>query len=128
VRIDGTLSGSQASLTDAITRRLNSFPYSGSVHGLYDIDHASAAAAMEAGDLSASSTFNIAAKLGLKVPNLAPDLAELEAPVVALAEPVQNLPPTVHVDAAGAGPHEPSKKKYAKEAWPGKKPVHSFLV
>jgi hypothetical protein len=25
-------------------------------------------------------------------------------------------------------PKEPRKKKYAKEAWPGKKPMHSFLV
>lgn len=101
---------------------MNSFPYAGAVHGLYDMEHVTAAA--EAGD----SVSSIAAKLGLKMPNLAPDLAEFEVP-----EDVESVAhPVVHVDSgaagAGAGLLEPSKKKYAKEAWPGKKPVHSFLV
>ena len=108
---------------------MNSFPYTGAVHGLYDIDHVSSAAS-ETGDAVSS----IAAKLGLKVPNLAPELDELEVAVV--VEPVAPhvASTAVHPEAAAAGggpaalPMEPVKKKYAKEAWPGKKPVHSFLV
>ena len=46
------------------------------------------------------------------------------------------LPPTANLSASVAAnleaqfedPDEPKKKKYAKEAWPGKKPVPSLLV
>jgi nuclear inhibitor of protein phosphatase 1 len=108
---------------------MNSFPYAGGLHGLYDIDHVpGGASAGEAGDAVSS----IAAKLGLKMPNLAPDLSEFEVPEAALVEPAHphGLPTAETAAAGGAapGPLEPSKKKYAKEAWPGKKPVHSFLV
>lgn len=69
----------------------------------------------------------LSAKLGLHLPNPAPEiepaggsnqLAPAAAPVVAAhhAAAEANLPP------------EPKKKKYAKEAWPGKKPVPSLLM
>jgi len=75
-------------------------------------------------DEAVPSTFSIAAKLGLKLPNLAPDIAELDvAPAMAVAP----IHPTV-IEPGAAAPPEPKKKIYAKEAWPGKKPAHSFLV
>lgn len=60
----------------------------------------------------------IGARLGLSLPNPAPDV-ELEGP-----EPHLNIhPPLPHTAPEEAGPSsEPRKKKYAKEAWPGRKP------
>ncbi|XP_076440693.1 nuclear inhibitor of protein phosphatase 1-like [Babylonia areolata] len=61
-----------------------------------------------------------AAKLGIPVPNLAPDVDH---------EPVPpSVPPTAAPFVPEEGPKEPRKKKYAKEAWPGKKPTHNLLV
>jgi nuclear inhibitor of protein phosphatase 1 len=130
LRQDGTMGGGpQSTLTESITRRMNSFPYAGGVHGLYDNDHVpGGGGAFDAGDAVSS----IAAKLGLKMPNLAPDLSEFEVPETGLAEPLHphGLPTAENaaMGAAASAQMEPSKKKYAKEAWPGKKPVHSFLV
>jgi len=59
-------------------------------------------------------------KLGLPLPNPAPD--------------VDLRPPTIEVHPIAINPdtepasYEPKKKKYAKEAWPGKKPVPALLV
>ncbi|KAI8432836.1 hypothetical protein MSG28_013769 [Choristoneura fumiferana] len=60
----------------------------------------------------------IGARLGLTLPNPAPDV-ELEGP-----EPHINIhPPLPHSAAEESGPsNEPKRKKYAKEAWPGRKP------
>lgn len=71
-------------------------------------------------DLPAPSTHLslIGARLGLSLPNPAPDV-ELEGP-----EPQIHVMPTV----PNPGPEEPGpstgpkRKKYAKEAWPGRKP------
>ncbi|XP_022092647.1 nuclear inhibitor of protein phosphatase 1-like [Acanthaster planci] len=64
--------------------------------------------------------------LGLMhAPNLAPD--------VDMAPPVQEVAPTSapmlqpHISSMG-GDLLPKKKKYAKEAWPGKKPTPSLLL
>jgi len=121
MRVDGSIGGS--TMTDNITKRLHSFPYTGP--GLYDtFEPLSNAAAPN----STTGMSAIALKLGLKAPNLAPKIEELE-PTVAQMPTTKMLHvtvvPTVEPDAAP----EPRKKKYAKEAWPGKKPVgHSFLV
>ena len=114
--------GMQSSLTESITRRLQSYPYSGG--GVYDLYSGGNAESFGESEEAVPSTFSIAAKLGLKLPNLAPDIAELGvAPAMAVA-PVH---PTV-IEPGAAAPPEPKKKIYAKEAWPGKKPTHSFLV
>merc|ERR1711994_239980 len=90
--------------------------------GLYD-DLATSPTSI-GGGLFASS---LSSKLGLPLPNPAPDI-DMAAPPI--------LPPTANLSASVAAnleaqfedPDEPKKKKYAKEAWPGKKPVPSLLV
>ncbi|XP_005104923.1 nuclear inhibitor of protein phosphatase 1 [Aplysia californica] len=81
------------------------------------------------GDLPASgpgsmlaNPLSIAAKLGLPVPNLAPDV-DFQSPA-----PPPAAPPVAVTVPEEPGPKEPKKKKYAKEAWPGKKPSHNLLV
>lgn len=70
-----------------------------------------------------ANPLSIAAKLGLPVPNLAPDV-DFFAPVQPTVQPAAI--PVASVEEQG--PKEPKKKKYAKEAWPGKKPTHNLLV
>ncbi|XP_076319997.1 nuclear inhibitor of protein phosphatase 1 isoform X1 [Tachypleus tridentatus] len=68
---------------------------------------------------------SLSAKLGLHLPNPAPevDLAPpTEAPIVPAS--LAHYAPGVEPET----PSEPKKKKYAKEAWPGKKPTPSLLV
>ncbi|XP_069127584.1 nuclear inhibitor of protein phosphatase 1-like [Argopecten irradians] len=109
-RLDGGLN--PGSMTDNITKRLQSFSYA--TPSLYaDMGNVPG--------VGAGGTLSIAQKLGLPMPNLAPDLAEAE-PVA----PVNPMPAVVFPIEEGS--KEPKKKKYAKEAWPGKKPTHSFLV
>ena len=69
---------------------------------------------------SLTHPLSFAAKLGIPIPNLAPDVDHEPAP--------PSLPPTVAPFVPEDGPKEPRKKKYAKEAWPGKKPTHNLLV
>ena len=102
----------QGSMTDNITKRLQSFSYASP--SLYDNLPPGAG-------LSAASSFSMAAKLGVPVPNLAPNLDE------DLIVPQINTTPSVTLNLEEVST-EPKKKKYAKEAWPGKKPTHSFLV
>jgi len=121
MRVDGGIGG--PTMTDNITKRMHNFPYSGP--GLYDTYEPVSNAAAPNSNTGMSA---IALKLGLKAPNLAPQLEEME-PIV--EKPAVNK--IVHVTVVPVvepeGPSEPKKKKYAKEAWPGKKPVgHSFLV
>jgi nuclear inhibitor of protein phosphatase 1 len=97
-------------MTDNITKRLQSFSYS---HSLYDN--------VPGSGLTAASSFSMAAKLGVPLPNLAPDVNE------EIVVPQINPLPSVTMTAEDIS-KEPKKKKYAKEAWPGKKPTHSFLV
>jgi len=124
LRLDANaVGGMQSSLTESITRRLQNYPYSGS--GLYDL----AANTESVGDTGEAvpSTYSIATKLGLKLPNLAPDIAELNVPSSLAVAPMH---PAIGAETGvmPAAPPEPKKKIYAKEAWPGKKPTHSFLV
>lgn len=66
----------------------------------------------------------LSAKLGIHLPNPAPDV-EL-APIEEEVAPIM-IPSSVRIQESNMPP-EPKKKKYAKEAWPGKKPVPSLLV
>ncbi|KAK6622532.1 hypothetical protein RUM44_002344 [Polyplax serrata] len=59
----------------------------------------------------------LATRLGLTLPNPAPDVDYMTPPNVP-AQPAASQQPDI----------EPKKKKYAKEAWPGKKPLPTLLV
>ncbi len=69
-----------------------------------------------ASDVTSFSS-SIVAKLGLPLPNPAPDVDLVEQ-----YELPQESPLTTKVE------NEPKKKKYAKEAWPGKKPSGSSML
>lgn len=70
------------------------------------------------------STVNIysslSSRLGMVLPNPAPDVDMGQE----FVQPTPFVPPT----PAATDSLEPKKKKYAKEAWPGKKPAPSLLV
>ena len=100
----------QGSMTENITKRLQSFSYSQSLY-----DH------LPGSGLSAANAFSMASKLGVPLPNLAPNVDE------DIVMPQINPTPSVTIVAEEVS-KEPKKKKYAKEAWPGKKPTHPFLV
>lgn len=71
---------------------------------------------------SSMTPFGSSSTLGLFKPlNLAPDVEQ--APPM----PTINIAPTP-VPVASIGPVGPKKKKYAKEAWPGKKQAPSLLL
>ena len=72
-------------------------------------------------ETSASSSL-FSSKLGLPLPNPAPDI-DMEPPSVVMPPP--SIP--IAVEQTIEDPDEPKKKKYAKEAWPGKKPTPSLL-
>jgi len=120
--MDANAVAGMQSFTESITRRLQNYPYSGG--GVYDMYNAGNAESLGEAEEAVPSTFSIAAKLGLKVPNLAPDIAELGVPAAMTVVPIHSA--VAGIEAAA--PPEPKKKIYAKEAWPGKKPIHSFLV
>ncbi len=106
-------------MTENITKRLQNFSYGTNLYG--DLP---AVGGVPTGS-TLTSTYSIATKLGLPVPNLAPDI-DHEAATAA-------VPPTVNAaPIVGFTPPEPSKepkkKKYAKEAWPGRKHTHNLLV
>lgn len=120
------IGSNQSSLTEAITRRLHSFPYP--THHLYETEHS---VDVGANQVVMPTTLSIATKIGLRVPNLAPEIeAEtLPSPPPLLVVPTRVAPAVnAHPLTETEGLAEPKKKKYAKEAWPGKKPVHSLLV
>ncbi|XKL62414.1 hypothetical protein PGB90_002247 [Kerria lacca] len=79
------------------------------IPGLHFNEDDSGVSKIEDGFSSYSST--IVAKLGLPLPNPAPD--------VDLIEKYEVIPENVPIPRVDM---EPKKKKYAKEAWPGKKP------
>ncbi|KAG9330856.1 hypothetical protein JZ751_021843 [Albula glossodonta] len=106
-------------LEDSGGRRLQSLSFGG---GLYGDLPPSSHDAMPAGAQVGST---IMGGLPLPFPNPAPDV-DLSP---AVAQPPITLNPT-----PAPGPYapetlnEPRKKKYAKEAWPGKKPTPSLLI
>ena len=114
LRTDGT--SGPGSATDILTKRLHHFPYHSHLY------HEMPDSSEGAGGMGIGS-YSIVAKLGLKTLNLAPDVEEAP-PVLPI-----NLAPSVGFQVEDpTNPLEPKKKKYAKEAWPGKKPTPSLLV
>lgn len=106
-------------MTDSITKRLQSFPYS---QGLYaNLPHAG-------GDEPTSPTSPTSPTGSLPKLNItsAPDV---DSPGV---QHVDMIPEQFHPKTAAFIPtmqvEAPKKKKYAKEAWPGKKPTPSLLI
>lgn len=77
------------------------------------------------GPISPLFTPSLSVKLGLHLPNPAPDI-DLEPPEVIPDYTITVTNPNVSNEANMT--QEPKKKKYAKEAWPGKKPTPSLLV
>ncbi|KAL7646543.1 UNVERIFIED_CONTAM: hypothetical protein RMT77_001794 [Armadillidium vulgare] len=63
----------------------------------------------------------LSSKLGLPLPNPAPDVELTPSEPIPQPEIPQHIQVVTDSD-------EPKKKKYAKEAWPGKKPLPSLLV
>lgn len=63
---------------------------------------------------------SLSSRLGIVLPNPAPD--------VDMGTTFSNPSPFVPQQAQAADSMEPKKKKYAKEAWPGKKPIQTLLV
>ena len=121
-RLEGS---AHPSMTDTITRRLQNINYAMPAHAsLYGPEPVSPTS-----PTSQMMGFSASAKLGLRLPNLAPEVepapdAEPSAPPA--AAPTVGFP--METEQQPAGPNEPKKKKYAKEAWPGKKPVPSLLM
>jgi len=89
-----------------------------------------------------SSSSLMSAKLGISLPNPAPEIDMAPSTAAAqqqqlqqpLSIPHPSFAPTAAAPAADGAeeepddPNAPKKKKYAKEAWPGKKPAPSLLV
>jgi nuclear inhibitor of protein phosphatase 1 len=69
----------------------------------------------------------LASRLGLALPNPAPEVEMASAPLPPSVMPGQGGP-LAAAAAAAEFSHEPRKKKYAKEAWPGKKSMPTLLV
>ena len=77
----------------------------------------------------------MSSKLGIPLPNPAPDLdiapppPKVPAPMGGMAiTGSSSLPNTSGIEGPQfEDPDEPKRKKYAKEAWPGKKPTPSLL-
>ena len=108
------VTGTPASITDSLAKKLQNFPYQSHLYG--DLPDAT-----EPTSPTALGNYSTASKLGLRVPNLAPDIDTMPEVV-----PINPAPPiSVSVEDTGK---EPKKKKYAKEAWPGKKPTISSLL
>ncbi|KXJ21219.1 nuclear inhibitor of protein phosphatase 1 [Exaiptasia diaphana] len=116
IRVSGTGSGS---MTDSITRRLQSFPYS---QGLY------ANLPGTGGDQPTSPTSPTSPTASLPKLNIT-SAPEVESPTM---QHIHMAPELFHPKTAAFIPNmqseAPKKKKYAKEAWPGKKPTPSLLI
>ncbi|KAG8143252.1 hypothetical protein E2320_000516 [Naja naja] len=111
-------SGSLA-VDEAATRRMQNFPYSGGLYGGLPPTHNEAGAQ--------THTIHGTALIGglpMPYPNLAPDVDLTPvAPSTVAMNPAPN-PAVFNPEVV----NEPKKKKYAKEAWPGKKPTPSLLI
>eukprot|EP00096_Caligus_rogercresseyi_P015024 TRINITY_DN7479_c0_g1_i1.p1 TRINITY_DN7479_c0_g1~~TRINITY_DN7479_c0_g1_i1.p1 ORF type:complete len:349 (+),score=107.26 TRINITY_DN7479_c0_g1_i1:44-1090(+) len=123
-KFDLGLMGSSPSPSNRKANSNNSFTAPLAVNkssGLYD--------GMEGPSHSAGFSATLSYKLGLPLPNPAPDIElspALEPPPL---PQMQAAPGPFSVPAVEEeDPDKPKKKKYAKEAWPGRKPTPSLLV
>ncbi|XP_020353887.2 nuclear inhibitor of protein phosphatase 1-like [Oncorhynchus kisutch] len=107
------------SMDDVVTRRIHNYTFGGGLYGdLPPTSH-------EGHPTGPPSGATILGGLPLPFPNPAPE--------VNLAPDAPQPPVTLNpVPVTGPYPsevlNEPRKKKYAKEAWPGKKPTPSLLI
>nr|XP_023410058.1 nuclear inhibitor of protein phosphatase 1 [Loxodonta africana] len=106
-------------LEESGSRRLQNFAFSGGLYGGLPPTHSEAGSQPHGIHGTA-----LIGGLPMPYPNLAPDV-DL-TPVVPSAVNMNPAPnPAVYNPEAV---NEPKKKKYAKEAWPGKKPTPSLLI
>ncbi|XP_041436856.1 protein phosphatase 1 regulatory subunit 8 L homeolog isoform X1 [Xenopus laevis] len=105
------------SLEDSVGRRVQNFPFTGGLYGGLPPTHAEGGAQTAGGHGTALMG-------GMPFPNLAPEV-DL-APTTATVAPITVAPAPTSFTAEAV--NEPKKKKYAKEAWPGKKPTPSLLI
>ncbi|XP_036418506.1 protein phosphatase 1, regulatory subunit 8a isoform X2 [Colossoma macropomum] len=107
-------------LEDSVARRMQNFPLSSGLYG--DLPPTSHEAGNQGAGAQGSAMLG---GLPLPFPNPAPEV-DLSPTTV---QPPAILNPTPAPGAYTAEPlNEPRKKKYAKEAWPGKKPTPSLLI
>ena len=66
--------------------------------------------------------------LGIALPNLAPDLRDYDVTEPAVPLILKITPTALETSNTNNDSFEPKKKKYAKEAWPGKRPSGSVLL
>ncbi|XP_043073780.1 protein phosphatase 1, regulatory subunit 8a isoform X2 [Puntigrus tetrazona] len=110
-------------LEESVARRFQSFPLSAGLYG--DLPPASHEAAGQGSTGQGSSA--ITGGMPLPFPNPAPEV-DL-TPTAPQPHAVLNPAPAPAPGPYSAEPfNEPRKKKYAKEAWPGKKPTPSLLI
>ncbi|XP_011313970.1 nuclear inhibitor of protein phosphatase 1 isoform X2 [Fopius arisanus] len=117
------LEGGLISFHDEPHHRLKSLQPSSTVSQLYhDLPPEQYTPSAPSNSFSTALT-SLTSRLGIALPNPAPEVdmasSEVQADVHPITEsPVPNEPFSL----------EPKKKKYAKEAWPGKKPLPTLLV
>lgn len=109
------------SLTENITRRLQSFPYS---QGLYSNLPGTGGVPEPTSPTSPTAQHKPRMSITSAPDVSSPELAEV--PVHHTPEPIPTGP--VVQNATMIIAEAPKKKKYAKEAWPGKKPTPSLLI
>lgn len=109
-------------LDENVARRLQNFPLSGGLYG--DLPPTSHEAGGQGGGGQGGGSA-ITGGMPLPFPNPAPEVD---------VSPTTVQPPAMLNPTPAPGPYlaeplnEPRKKKYAKEAWPGKKPTPSLLI
>ncbi|MEE6521762.1 hypothetical protein FKM82_020064, partial [Ascaphus truei] len=103
------------SLDESVGRRMQNFPFAGGLYGGLPPTHGDAGA-------QPASGHGTALMGGMPFPNLAPEVDIAPAPPT--TTPITPAPTSYIAETV----NEPKKKKYAKEAWPGKKPTPSLLI
>jgi len=111
---------------DTAQKHAQAFHYS----QLYDATHPiHSETSIEPSNSLQAQHLSVAAKLGISIPNLAPDLRDYD-----IIEPTPDILSMITAHSLQTSTSEgnndnlePKKKKYAKEAWPGKRPSGSML-
>ncbi|XP_036394901.1 protein phosphatase 1, regulatory subunit 8b [Megalops cyprinoides] len=108
---------SSLGLEDSVGRRMQNFPFSGGLYGdLPPTSHDAHPTGAQGGSTIMG---------GLPFPNPAPDV---DLSPAAPQPPITLNPTPAPGSYVSEALNEPRKKKYAKEAWPGKKPTPSLLI